>query len=64
MLSLIRLVIAACVAVACIAIVACGGASPADARLDEFSDELDQPTPASATSGSTLADLADTGSTP
>lgn len=58
MLSLIRLVIAAFVAVACSYLAACGGGST------PFADELNEPAPATATTGSTLADLPDTRSTP
>lgn len=50
----------AVVAAACSLLVACGGASTASA----YADELNEPTPASATHGSTLADLTDTRSAP
>ncbi|MBL0730755.1 hypothetical protein [Piscinibacter sp. HJYY11] len=55
MTSLLRIVVAAIVAVACTYLAACGGASPASG----YADELTEPAPASATRGSTLGDLPD-----
>ncbi|MBX3628192.1 MAG: hypothetical protein KF892_24490 [Rhizobacter sp.] len=64
MTSLLRTLVAACMAVACTCLAACGGASPASG----YAEELNEPAPATATHGSALADLPDpsteTGSTP
>lgn len=59
MTRLARLFAAACMAVACGGLAACGGGSSTP-----FADELNEPAPASATPGSTLAELPDTRSTP
>lgn len=58
--SLIRLIAAAAVATACSYLAACGGASAASA----YAEELNEPAPASATRGSSLAELPEAAAAP
>lgn len=60
MRPLLKPLAAAVTAAICSLLAACGGASPAS----DFADELQQPAPASATRGSSLAELPGTGSAP